>query len=195
MLRLLTESYRLRDCSDNTFASRSRPCILHQMGKCTAPCVLKITANDYRDTIKQVVRVLEGRSDSVLKELRRAMEDAAEQQEFEVAAEYRDQMRNLEFVTQTQVIEQAGSLKDLDVLGLARQSTGGTAAHAAVLRIRGGKMLAVQHYDLQNVDGTLDDAELVGQVIEQYFVTQAEDAEASGPVKCSYRLYLARWIR
>jgi excinuclease ABC subunit C len=102
VMRLLNETFKLRDCSENTFRHRSRPCILYQMGKCTGPCVGLIDANAYRNSIDEVIQVLEGKSDSLMKSLRKGMEDAAEQEEFELAASYRDQIKNVELVTQTQ---------------------------------------------------------------------------------------------
>src|SRR4051812_20453712 len=70
VMRLLTETFKLRDCSENTFGHRSRPCILYQMGKCSGGCVGLIDANAYRESIQEVIRVLEGKSDSLIEELK-----------------------------------------------------------------------------------------------------------------------------
>ena len=125
------------------------------MGKCTAPCVQLIDAKAYKADIEQVIEVLEGKTVKLVKELRRGMEAASEHEEFELAAGYRDQIRNLELVTETQGAIQAGSSRDRDVVGIARRTDGGLTAHGTILRIRGGRMVAVQHYHLQNTDPSL----------------------------------------
>jgi excinuclease ABC subunit C len=127
VMNLLNETFLLRDCSDNTFRHRSRPCILHQIGRCSAPCVGKVSPPEYREDIAQVLRVLEGGTDEIVGELRKGMEGAAEREDYEEAAEYRDQIKNLELVTQTQSVVEAGTLRDRDVVGLAR----GEGEHAA----------------------------------------------------------------
>jgi excinuclease ABC subunit C len=188
VMRLLNETLLLRDCSDNTFRHRSRPCILHQIGKCSAPCVGLVTPAEYREKIDQVVAVLEGKTERLVADLRRGMEDASEREEFELAAEYRDQMRNLELITQTQGAVEAGSVRDRDVVGIARADTD---AHGTLLRVRAGKLVSVQHYHLQNTDPSLPDSTLLEEFLAQYYVAQedmgARNAsglpEAAGPAR------------
>jgi len=175
VLGLLNETFRLRDCSENTFRHRTRPCILYQMGKCTGPCVGYVTSKEYHEAIGQVVGILEGKADRLIESLRKGMEDAAEQEEFERAAEYRDQIRNLEIVTQTQGAIEAGSQRDRDVVGLARE---GVDAHGTIVRIRQGRLIAVQHYHLQNTDPSQSDAQVLFDFVSQYYVSLRETVEA-----------------
>ncbi|MGZ3707910.1 MAG: excinuclease ABC subunit UvrC [Bdellovibrionota bacterium] len=172
VMNLLNETFKLRDCSENTFRHRSRPCILYEMGKCTGPCVQLIDAPRYGDAISEVVAVLEGKAERLVSSLRKGMEDAAEREEFEEAAIYRDQIRNLELVTQTQSVIEPGSHRDRDIVGLARI---GTDAHGTVLRIRSGRMVAVQHYHLQNTDPSLGDAEILFEFLSQYYLGQEQE--------------------
>lgn len=167
VMELLNETFKLRDCSDNTMRHRSRPCILYQIGKCSGPCVGYVDRARYREDIEQVIAVLEGKTDRLVASLRKGMEDAALREEFEDAATYRDQIRNLELVTATQGAVEAGSGRDRDVVGLARKDT---AAHGTLLQVRGGKMISVKHYTLQNVDPTLSDSELLREYLLQYYV-------------------------
>src|SRR5206468_3860214 len=102
-----------------TFRHRSRPCILYQMGKCSGPCVGIVSQDQYRDSIQEVIRILEGKTDKIIEELHRGMTDAAENEDYELAAHYRDQIKNLELVTQTQGAVEAGSERDRDVVGIA----------------------------------------------------------------------------
>ena len=180
VMRLLTETYQLRDCSDNTFSHRSRPCILYQMGKCTGPCVGIIDQKAYHERIEQVSQILEGKSTVLTDQLRRGMEDAAAREEFEDAAEYRDQIKNLELVTATQVADEAGSLRNRDVVGIARKDA---TSHGTLLQIRGGRMVAVRHFHLQNTDPSLKDSEILFEFLSQYYLTidaAAEKSDMSG---------------
>lgn len=175
VMSLLNETYQLRDCSENTFRHRSRPCILHQMGKCSGSCVGLVGRSDYQDAVQEVIRVLEGKTDAIVEELRRGMSDAAEQEDYELAAHYRDQIRNLELVTQTQGAVEAGSERDRDVVGLARKDT---TAQGTILRIRGGRMVAVLHYHLQNTDPAQGDAEILADFLSQYYAELAKKEES-----------------
>ena len=178
VMRLLNETFQLRDCSENTFRHRSRPCILHQIGKCSGPCVGLRDQNQYRESIDQVMKVLEGKTDRLVESLRKGMVDAAQREEYEVAAEYRDQIKNLEVITETQGAVEAGSQRDRDVVGIARKDT---EAHGTVLRVRGGKLVAVQHYHLQNTDASQADAEILYDFLSQYYLSrpQVDDRERS----------------
>lgn len=178
VLSLLNETFQLRDCSDNTFRHRSRPCILFQMNKCTGSCVGKIDAGAYREVISEVVQVLEGKSDRVVQVLRRGMEDAAEEEEFELAALYRDQLKSLELVTATQVVDEAGSYRQRDVVAIARQDLD---AHGVILQIRNGRMIAVRHFHLQNTDPTLSDSEILSDFLSQYYLAAEQVTEADMP--------------
>ncbi|MGK5083076.1 excinuclease ABC subunit UvrC [Bdellovibrionota bacterium FG-1] len=174
VMELLNETFKLRDCSDNTFRHRSRPCILFQIGKCSGACVRQVSESDYQEAIAKVVGILEGKPDQMdrlVHELRQGMEDAAEHEEYELAAEYRDQIRNLMIVTETQAVDEAGSRRDRDVMALARQ---GDFAHGTLLRVRQGRMVAVQHFQLQNTDPSLTDAAVLSEFVSQYYASIAE---------------------
>jgi excinuclease ABC subunit C len=180
IMQLLNKTFQLRDCSDNTFSHRSRPCILFQMGQCSGPCVGKIDRLTYRQRLDEVIGVLEGKTDRLTVSLKKGMEDAAEREEYEVAAEYRDQLQHLEAVTATQVVDEAGSERDRDVIGLARKEAD---AHGVIIQIRNGRMLAVRHYHLQNTDASLPDAQLLFDFLAQYYI--GVDAAAGDPEESS----------
>lgn len=175
ILGLLNETFQLRDCSDNTFRHRSRPCILYQMGKCTAPCVGKITAEGYRDAISEVVKVLEGKSDRLQVELEQEMARAAEEEAFEEAAYYRDQIANLAIVTATQTVDEAGSHRNRDVIAIERR---GSEGQAVILQIRGGRLVAVKHMHVQNSDESQQESEVLSEFVAQFYLQAAADIEA-----------------
>lgn len=176
IMRLLIEMFQLRDCSDNTFRHRSRPCILYQMKKCTGPCVGLITKEAYRESIDAAVRILEGKSDQLKLELERGMEDAAENEEYEDAAFYRDSLENLTVVTATQSVDEAGAERNRDVIAIERE---GTSGHAVVLQIRGGKMVAVRHLNLQNSEDAMTDSEVLFEFLAQYYIQLESEVKAA----------------
>jgi excinuclease ABC subunit C len=196
VMMLLNETFKLRDCSDNTFRNRSRPCILYQIGKCSGPCVGLATREQYKESIEDIVKVLEGKTDKLIEDLKRGMEDAALREEYEEAASYRDQIQNLELITETQAVIEAQDQKDRDVIGIARsEAKGGEAdyadyadykdAHGTLLRVRRGKLIAVQHYHLQNTDASLSDSELLFDFMSQYYLGLGLGQEVSPETETS----------
>ncbi len=181
VLRLLNLTFQLRDCSDNTFRHRSRPCILYQMGQCCGPCVGLVTPEEYRDRVEQAVQVLEGKGDTLLNELRKQMEEAAEEEAFEEAAEIRDQIQSIELVTATQGVQDAGSQKNQDVVAL-EVPVAGSEGHGVVLQIRGGKLVSVKHLQVQNLDLGAEASVLLAQFLGQFYSEQAESAESGAAV-------------
>ena len=178
VLGLINESFKLRDCSDNTFRHRTRPCILYQMERCSAPCVGIISSEDYRATLQDVTRVLEGKDERLTTDLRSKMQSAAEDENYELAALYRDQLQSLELITATQGVNEAGSGKNRDAVSIARAEGDG---HAVVLQVRRGKLIAVRHFHLQNVDATWSDEELLGDFLGQYYLTDSAGSKTGEP--------------
>lgn len=176
VLSLLNESYRLRDCSDNTFSHRSRPCILFQMDQCSAPCVKQVTAEEYHKQIGQAVQVLEGKGTELLSEIEAQMSEAASEERFEDAARARDQLHAIRVITETQAVSQPGREVDRDVFASARK---GTEAQGVVLQVRGGKLLAVKHYYLQNVDDGIPESELLVDFLSQHFLLEETQSEGN----------------
>ena len=127
--------FLLRSCADTVFANRSRPCLLHQIRRCSAPCVGRISEADYAALADQARAFLAGKASSVQRDLAAEMEQAAEVLEFERAAAIRDRIRALTSVQGTDVINPA-SLGDADVIA-AYQIAGQTCVQ--VFFVRGGR--------------------------------------------------------
>ena len=98
-LKLVQKLFRVRQCEDSYFSNRSRPCLQYQIKRCTAPCVGKISSEDYKRDVDMTIRILEGKSHEVVEELAAHMESASEALEFEKAARLRDQIGNLKAVS------------------------------------------------------------------------------------------------
>ena len=126
--------FLLRSCQDTVFANRSRPCLLHQIKRCSAPCVGRVDAAEYGHYITQAKAFLGGKASDVQQELAREMELAAENLEFERAAAVRDRIRGLTHVQGTAVVNPA-SLTDADIVA-AHQAAGQTCVQ--VFFVRGG---------------------------------------------------------
>ena len=117
-LNALQKLFLLRSCSDSFFANRTRPCLLYQIRRCSAPCVGRISEEDYGDLVADAKLFLAGKSTGVQARLGRQMADAAEKQDFELAAVYRDRLRALTYIQGSQTVHAEG-LGDGDIFALA----------------------------------------------------------------------------
>ncbi len=116
-LDTLQKVFLLRTCTDNIYATRSRPCMLHQMGRCSAPCVGLIPLDEYRDLVREAERFLNGDAETLQDQLAQQMERAAQATDYERAARLRDRIRALAAVRQSQNINPEG-LVEADVFAI-----------------------------------------------------------------------------
>jgi excinuclease ABC subunit C len=141
-LNQLQKLFRIRNCADSFFANRSRPCLQHQIGRCSAPCVGLITREVYAQDIAAAVKVLDGRSEEVNSELEARMDEAGSRLQFERAAQIRDQLAALKRIQAQQVVN-AESARDLDVFVIVGE--GGDYA-VSIMVMRAGRNLGVSSY-------------------------------------------------
>src|SRR5258708_34376820 len=134
-LNALQKLFLLRSCSDSFFANRSRPCLLFQIKRCSAPCVGRIGDKDYGERVAEAKEFLAGKSTGVQTRLSRSMAEAAERQDFELAGVSRDRLRALTYIQGSQTVHAEG-LGDADVFALACKA--GTVSVQAFF-IRGGQ--------------------------------------------------------
>jgi excinuclease ABC subunit C len=162
-LNLLQKLFLVRQCEDSVFAHRSRPCLQHQIGRCTAPCVGLIDPEEYAADVDASLRFLEGRSDRVIGDLVQRMETAAAELRFERAARLRDQIASLRQISEQQYV--AGGEGDADIFALARE--GGSAA-VQIFFVRNGQNLgnAVRYPKLPEETGN---AEIMTAILAQYY--------------------------
>ncbi len=116
-LDTLQKAFLLRTCTDNIYATRSRPCMLHQMGRCSAPCTGLIPLDEYRDLVREAERFLNGDAETLQQQLAAQMERAAQNTDYERAAGLRDRIRALAAVRQSQSINTDG-LVEADVFAI-----------------------------------------------------------------------------
>ncbi|HEX6319507.1 MAG TPA: excinuclease ABC subunit UvrC [Burkholderiales bacterium] len=166
-IQLLQRVFRLRTCEDTVFENRSRPCLLHQIRRCTAPCTGRIAPEPYAEDVANAVLFLEGREDDVIRSLNDRMHAASEAQQYEEAAAYRDQVRALSRVQARQYVESNRGV-DADVVACAID--GGIACVNLVM-IRGGRHVGDRSFFPANAEGAAED-EVVSAFLEQHYLEQ-----------------------
>ncbi len=170
-LRQLQKLFRIRNCRDSFFANRSRPCLQHQIGRCSAPCVGLISKESYAQDIDAAVKVLEGRDEEVTAQLEARMEQAAAQLQFERAAVTRDQLAAMKRVLAQQIVTAEGE-RDVDVFAIVGEP--GEYA-VSVMLVRGGRNLGTSSYFPR---ATLaEPEEALSSFVMQYYASQEPPAE------------------
>jgi excinuclease ABC subunit C len=170
-LLLLQKLFLLRPCSDTFFSNRSRPCLQHQIKRCSAPCVQLITTADYRQDVSDAMQVLEGRGEQLLQDLAQRMEAASQQLEFERAARLRDQIHGIKAIHSTQSMTRNTS-HDIDAVSLV--SNAGDHC-VAIVFIRGGRNLGSTNFFPR--PGLNEDGELLSGFLAQYYLGREAPGE------------------
>ena len=163
-LNSLQKLFLLRSCSDSFFANRSRPCLLYQIKRCSAPCVDRISKADYAALVGDAHAFLTGKSTDVQARLGIKMEAAAQALDFESAAAYRDRLKALTFIQGSQAVN-ANGIADADVFAMASQ--GGTVCIQAFF-IRAGQNWGHRSFFPAHVQ-ELDEAEILTSFLMQFY--------------------------
>ena len=163
-IQVLQKLFQLRSCEDGFYKNRSRPCLQHQIGRCSAPCVGRVESQDYAADVDLAQMFLEGRSRAVLQELKQRMETASEARKFEYAARYRDQIAQLRRIQENQYVH--GESGEVDVFALAQDSS-----YTCVqgLFIRGGRVIGQRTWYPKNELDAPPGA-LLSSFVSQYYL-------------------------
>lgn len=163
-IQLLQKVFKLRTCENTVFSNRSRPCLQHQIARCTAPCVGLISEQDYRNDIHQAAMFLQGKTNEVLNALGEQMGIAAAKQEYELAAVFRDRMQALRQVQAKQFVSDF-NVSDADVIACAELQ----GQHCInLVMIRGGRHLGDRSYMPKNSDGESLEASIEAFLAQHY---------------------------
>jgi excinuclease ABC subunit C len=199
-IQLLQRVFRLRTCEDTVFANRSRPCLLHQIRRCTAPCTGLISEEAYAQDVQHAELFLRGREDDVAQRLTERMHAAAHAQDYETAAAYRDQVRALARVQARQYVE---SNRGVDADVVACTTEGGLACVNLVM-IRAGRHVGDRSFFPANADAA-DGPEVLQAFLEQHYVEQPPpplllvshevEFDAQMPVQGERRVWLAMALK
>jgi excinuclease ABC subunit C len=163
-VNILQKAFLLRSCSDSVFDSRTRPCMLHQIKRCSAPCVDLITAEGYAELVGEAHDFMRGKSRAVVRRLSEEMSAAAEEMEFETAARLRDRIRALSMISMEQGINPE-TVEEADVFAL--HAEGGQAC-VQVFFFRAGQNWGNRAY-FPRVDRADEDGDIVDSFLGQFY--------------------------
>jgi excinuclease ABC subunit C len=170
-IQLMQRVFRLRTCEDTVFENRSRPCLLYQIRRCTAPCTGMIASEPYAEDVRNAMLFLEGREDDVISNLNEKMTSASEAQHYEEAAAYRDQVRALSRIQARQYVESNRGV-DADVVACAID---GAIACVNLVMIRGGRHVGDRSFFPSNAEGAAED-EVIEAFLTQHYLEQPPPA-------------------
>ena len=196
-IQLLQRVFRLRTCENSVFQNRSRPCLLYQIRRCTAPCVGQISPSAYAEDVKGAQLYLEGRSDTALKRLEERMQAASDARRYEEAVVYRDQIQSLAKVSQRQYAD-TGDDVDVDVIAVVLDEG---VACVNLTMVRGGLQLGDRSLFPQNAEER-DAGEVLSAFIAQHYLERpvpplivvGEDIE-SGELEATLTEHAKRPVR
>ncbi len=170
-LDLMQKIFKLRSCEDSFFRNRSRPCLQHQIGRCTAPCVGLIATRDYDASVRRAALFLDGRSNELVDELTKSMDAASGRLEFEQAAQLRDTIAGIRKIQARQYVE--GEQVEMDVLACAMAQG---AACVLLLSFRNGMNLGTRSF-FPKLNGAESEQEVLSAFVGQYYLEKRPPRE------------------
>jgi excinuclease ABC subunit C len=170
-LDLMQKIFKLRNCEDSVFRNRSRPCLQHQIGRCTAPCVGLVTAHHYDADTRRATLFLDGRSSELVNDLTKEMEAASARMHFEHAAHLRDQITGIRRIQAKQYVESDQS--DMDVLACAMEQG---SACVLLMAFRNGMNQGTRSF-FPKTNGADDASEVLQAFLSQYYFEQRPPRE------------------
>jgi excinuclease ABC subunit C len=171
-LSQLQKLFKIRQCENSYFSNRSRPCLQHQIDRCTAPCVNRISQAEYRRDVDNAMLFLEGNSDAVTDSLATRMEEAAAEQSYERAAQFRDRLLALKQVQSSQLVSRAKG--DFDTVAVVEVSG---IFCVTVMYVRNGRSLGNRNFFPKQIDNASID-----EVIRAFFLHYYGDRDAPGEI-------------
>ena len=163
MLDFIKQKYKIHQCK--TLKERTRPCLNYHINRCFAPCMGYISKEDYRKQIDEIIDLLEGKTDKVLKDLQKEMEEASKKLDFEQAAYIRDKIQAIDRASEKQKVSNI-SENNIDVIGLAKSEL---EICIEIFFVRGSKMVGREHYFYTDLKD-MEDREILSGFIKQYYL-------------------------
>ena len=163
MVDFIKRKYQIRQCRN--FKSKTRPCLNYHIKRCLAPCVGLVSKEEYRKQIDEIIDLLEGKTDKILKDLEIKMKEASSKLDFEQAAYLRDRRQAIERVSEKQKVSNI-SENNIDVIGVFKSEL---EVCIEIFFVRGSKMIGREHYFFQELKG-MEDKEILSGFIKQYYL-------------------------
>ena len=163
MLDFIKQKYKIRQCRN--FKYTDRACLNYHIKRCLAPCMRYISHEEYMKQIDEIIDLLEGKTDKILKDLKKQMKKASEKQEYETAAYIRDRMIAIERASSSQKVSNI-SENNIDVIGIARSSF---EICIEIFFVRGSKMIGREHYFFNELND-MEDKEIISGFIKQFYM-------------------------
>ena len=163
MVDFIKQKYKIRQC--RTIKERTRPCLNYHINRCLAPCMGYVTKEEYRKQIDEIIDLLDGKTEKVIKELEKEMKNASEKLDFEQAAYLRDRIRAIERVSEKQKVSNI-SENNIDVIGIAKSEL---EICIEIFFVRGSKMIGREHYFYNDLKD-MEDSEILSGFIKQYYL-------------------------
>lgn len=163
MVDFIKEKYKIRQCK--TLKERTRPCLNYHIHKCSAPCMKLIPKEEYREQIDEIMDLLEGKTDKLMKDLQKQMEEASQKLDFEKAAYVRDKMQAIERISAKQKVSNL-SENNIDVIGIAKSEL---ETCVEIFFVRGSKMIGREHYFYADLKD-MEEKEILAGFIKQYYL-------------------------
>ncbi len=163
MVDFIKQKYKIRQC--RTLKERTRPCLNYHINRCLAPCMGYVTKEEYRKQIDEIIDLLDGKTEKVIKELEKEMKKASEKLDFEQAAYLRDRIQAIERVSEKQKVSNI-SENNIDVIGIAKSEL---EICIEIFFVRGSKMIGREHYFYNDLKD-MEDSEILSGFIKQYYL-------------------------
>ena len=166
MIDFIKTKFKIRQCK--TFKYKDRPCLNYHIKKCLAPCMGYVSKEEYRKQIDEIIDLLDGKTDKIIKQLSNEISEASSKMEYEKAAYLRDKMIAVERISEKQKVSNITE-NDIDVVGIARNEL---QVCIEIFFVRNSKMIGREHYFLENLEDE-EDAEILSNFIKQYYMGRA----------------------
>lgn len=163
MIDFIKQRYKIRQC--RTLKPRTRPCLNYHIGRCLAPCMGYVTKEEYKKQIDEIIDLLDGKTDKIIKELTEQMQIASQKMDYEKAATLRDRIQAIERISTKQKVSNI-SENNIDVIGIAKSEL---QVCVEIFFVRGSKMIGREHYFYPELKD-MDNKEILSGFVKQYYM-------------------------
>lgn len=163
MVEFIKEKFKIRQC--RTFKYKDRPCLNYHIKKCLAPCMGYVSKEEYKKQIDEIIMLLEGKTEKIMKQLKEEMLEASKNMQFEKAAHLRDKIVAIERISEKQKVSNINE-NDIDVIGIARNDF---ETCIEIFFVRKSKMIGREHFFMKDMQDETEE-EMISEFVKQYYI-------------------------